>query len=84
MDVVQVMWGNQCGAMYAGKFRWASYVVQLVLKQIDTFHALANISPTCPQLGLQNACGGDCDGCLALAGPFLRPRQLKHARAAAS
>eukprot|EP00959_Pyramimonas_sp_CCMP1952_P396241 8302263-Pyramimonas_sp.AAC.1 len=39
---------------------------------------------THPQLGLQNPCGGDCEGSLALAGAPLRPRQPKHARAAAS
>eukprot|EP00959_Pyramimonas_sp_CCMP1952_P132224 2764484-Pyramimonas_sp.AAC.1 len=29
----------------------------------DTYHALANIPPTRPQLGLQNPCGGGCDEC---------------------
>eukprot|EP00959_Pyramimonas_sp_CCMP1952_P002651 54593-Pyramimonas_sp.AAC.1 len=30
--------------------------------------------PIHPQVGLQNPRGGDCDGCLALAGASLRPR----------
>eukprot|EP00959_Pyramimonas_sp_CCMP1952_P464450 9486630-Pyramimonas_sp.AAC.1 len=43
--------------------------------------ACAIIPPTHPQLHLQHPRGGDCDECLVLAGPSLRPRWPAHARA---
>eukprot|EP00959_Pyramimonas_sp_CCMP1952_P236366 4939599-Pyramimonas_sp.AAC.1 len=84
---VTVVWG-EATCSKVGRVIYATCVMEVTLISVRALVACSTaraiIPPNHPQHGLQTPCGGDCDECLALAGPSLRPRQPRHARAAAS
>eukprot|EP00959_Pyramimonas_sp_CCMP1952_P056409 1177944-Pyramimonas_sp.AAC.1 len=65
--VVQHRFFNPCGATCEAQWTLTS-------SRVTMPHARANNPHTHLKVGLKNPCGGECDGCLALAGASLRPR----------